>query len=123
MGERAGDPLLTGLAQGSAAAFAALYDRFAAALFRTARTLLGSREDAEDAVQDVFVGLARARRALAGVENLRAYLFAALRRAAAHRGAARRRGRAVPLDGVAEPAAAAPRAGGERAERLERALH
>lgn len=44
--------------------------------------MLGSRPDAEDAVQDLFVNLVRARHKLSGVENLRAYLFASLRHAA-----------------------------------------
>jgi RNA polymerase sigma-70 factor, ECF subfamily len=51
-------------------------------------------------VQEVFVGLARARPALADVLNLRAYLFAALRNAAAKaaaRSAAERR-QPLPAD-------------------------
>jgi RNA polymerase sigma-70 factor (ECF subfamily) len=76
------NPLLAGLAAGDEAAFAALYDRFGARLFRAALGMLGSREEAEDAVQDTFTGLVRARAGLAGVENLAGYLFAALRRAA-----------------------------------------
>src|SRR5512138_1984662 len=74
-------PLLEGLVAGREDAFAALYDRFGAALFRVAFTRLGSRPDAEDAVQEAFVGLVRARRSLARITNLRAYLFAALRHA------------------------------------------
>jgi RNA polymerase sigma-70 factor (ECF subfamily) len=77
------DPLLVGLADGRDEAFAALYDRFGRSLFRVAWTLLHSRPDAEDAVQDVFLGLFRARAALGRIENLRAYLFGALRHAAA----------------------------------------
>src|SRR5712671_2325490 len=64
-------------------AVAALYDRFGAALYRTARTLLGGSHLAEDAVQETFVGLVRARVALTDLENAKAYLFAALRHAAA----------------------------------------
>src|SRR5262245_5936471 len=100
-----GDPLLPGLAQGREEAFAALYDRFGAALFRVALAALGSREEAEDAVQDVIVGLVRKRAALAGIENLPAYLFVALRHAAGERAARRARARAVPLDRALEPAA------------------
>jgi hypothetical protein len=76
------EPLLEGLAEGRDEAFAALYDRYGRSLFRVAWTLLRSRQDAEDAVQDVFLGLARSRANLARVENLRAYLFGALRHAA-----------------------------------------
>ena len=51
------DPLVPGLVAGREDAFAALYDRYGPLLFRVAVTLLGSRADAEDAVQEVFVGL------------------------------------------------------------------
>jgi RNA polymerase sigma-70 factor (ECF subfamily) len=83
MHDQAGDPLLAGLAEGRDEAFAALYDRYGRPLFRVAWTLLRSRQDAEDAVQDVFLGLFRSRAVLGRVVNLRAYLFSALRRAAA----------------------------------------
>ena len=55
------DPLLLGLAAGDERAFAALYDRFAARMYRTALRILGSREDAEDVVQDVFLAAVRSR--------------------------------------------------------------
>jgi RNA polymerase sigma-70 factor (ECF subfamily) len=118
MGEPVADPLLAGLAAGREEAFAALYAREGAALFRVAFALLGSRPDAEDAVQDVFVGLAQAR-SWASVVNLRAYLFTSLRHAAA-RLAGRRRA-AIPLpDGMAAPE---PRGLAARsAALLERAL-
>jgi RNA polymerase sigma-70 factor, ECF subfamily len=83
MAEPPGDPLLAGLAGGRDEAFAALFARDGPALFRVAYALLRSRPDAEDAVQEVFVGLAQSRAGLADVENLRAYLFTALRHAAA----------------------------------------
>jgi len=38
----------------------ALYDQFAAGLFRTAYRICGSRSDAEDVVHDLFVGLPEA---------------------------------------------------------------
>jgi RNA polymerase sigma-70 factor (ECF subfamily) len=94
MHDQVRDPLLAGLAEGRDEAFAALYDRHGRALFRVAWTLLRSRQDAEDAVQDVFLGLFRSRAALGRIENLRAYLFGALRHAAT-RLAARRQ--SVPL--------------------------
>ncbi len=122
MAEPGADPLISGLAQGREDAFAALYDRFGPVLFRTALRLLGSREEAEDAVQDVFVSLVRARQSLSGVQNLRAYLFAGLRHAAARRAAVRKRGRAVPLENVPEPAGKPPPNEGERTIRLERAI-
>src|SRR5438105_1130686 len=87
--------LIQGLAEGREGAFAALYDRYAPALYRVAWTLLRSRLDAEDALQEVFLALVRSRPVLARVENLRAYLFAALRHAAS-RLAVRQR-KSIPL--------------------------
>ena len=77
--------LIQDLAAGQEAAFAVLYDRFAVSLFRVALAMLGSRPDAEDAVQEVFVSLVRSRNRLAGVRNLRAYLLASLRHTAIQR--------------------------------------
>ena len=59
-----------------------LYDRFARSLFRYAFALLGSADDAEDAVQEVFVRVARESRRLARVRNPKPYLFTATRNAA-----------------------------------------
>jgi RNA polymerase sigma-70 factor (ECF subfamily) len=119
----AGDPLLRGLSQGREEAFAALYDRVGPALFWVAYALLGSRTDAEDAVQEVFVGLVRARGKLAEVEDLRAYLFAALRRAAAKIAAGRPPARPVAAGELAAVAGPQPRAADlERSVRLECAL-
>jgi RNA polymerase sigma-70 factor (ECF subfamily) len=118
-----GDPLIRGLSEGREEAFTALYDRVGPVLFRVAYARLGSRADAEDAVQEVFVGLVRARRKLAEVEDLRAYLFAALRRAAAKIAGSRPAARPMsPLDlaAVAGPQPRAPDL--ERSVRLERAL-
>ncbi len=118
----ADDSLMRGLAEGRDEAFADLYDRFAPSLLRVAMRLLGSQQDAEDAVQEVFVGVVRARARLPTVENLRAYLFAALRRAAGRLASARRE---CVLSPEQEQALAAPEATGvdsERAVHLERAL-
>jgi RNA polymerase sigma-70 factor, ECF subfamily len=117
------DPLLQGLAEGREEAFAALYDCFAASLFRVAVTLLGSPQDAEDTVQEVFVALFRGRQRLRQVENLRAYLFAALRRAATRRATASRRPRSLSpqeLERISSPESAGPDQ--EQLVRLERAL-
>jgi len=123
MVEPPGDPLLAGLAAGRDDAFAALFARDGAALFRVAYALLRSRPDAEDAVQEVFVGLAQTRAAVTHVENLRAYLFTALRHAAAKIAARRPPVRRAPLSEC--EAVAAPRAralDAESAARLEGAL-
>lgn len=122
MAEPAENALTAALAAGDESAFAAAYDRYAPALFRAATALLGCRAEAEDALQDVFVGLARARHDLARVTNLRAYLFAALRHAAGRRAAVRRRHRAEPLGDATEPIAHPTQPAEERGERLERGL-
>jgi len=83
------DPLVAGLAAGDQRAFAALYDRYAVRLYRAAVGMLGRREDAEDVVQEVFTAVLQSNHNLAKVQNLTAYLFTALRRAAG-RSAARR---------------------------------
>jgi RNA polymerase sigma-70 factor, ECF subfamily len=97
MQDPAGHRLRAGLVEGREDAFAALADRYGRPLYRVAWALLRSRPDAEDAVQEVFLGLVRSRSALARVENLHAYLFAALRHAVA-RLAARRKADALPAD-------------------------
>jgi len=79
------DDLLEGLAAGREEAFVALYDAYGARLFAAACGMLDSREEAEDAVQDVFAGLVQARARLRHIENLKAYLFASLRHAAKRR--------------------------------------
>jgi RNA polymerase sigma-70 factor, ECF subfamily len=92
------EALLAGLAAGDPRAFESLYDRFGGRLYTTARGMLDHPQDAEDAVQEVFVALVRSRQRLVQVVDLNAYLFAALRRAAG-RCAARRR-RYPPLSGA-----------------------
>jgi RNA polymerase sigma-70 factor, ECF subfamily len=89
------DPLLSGLSLGDDRAFALVYERVGARLLRTATAMLGRPEDAEDAVQEVFMALIRSRRCLSEINDLTAYLFAALRHAAAR--CAARRGHASPL--------------------------
>jgi RNA polymerase sigma-70 factor (ECF subfamily) len=116
------DPLRQHLAEGREEAFAALYDQFAPALFRVACALLGSRPDAEDAVQEVFVGLVRSRRLLAQVENLRAYLFTALRSAVGRIAAARKKVAAVPLADRPLGRPETPAADIDQLVRLERGL-
>lgn len=123
MAETPGDPLLTGLAAGRDEAYAALFARDGPALFRVAFAVLRSRPDAEDAVQETFVGLAQTRAALTDVDNLRAYLFTALRHAAAKIAARRRSENRAPLAECGTVAAPQPRSlDTEAAARLERAL-
>src|SRR6266540_3766472 len=54
------EDLVRGIRQGDPRALGALYDAFAGGLFRLAYRLTGSRQDAEDVVHDVFVGLPEA---------------------------------------------------------------
>jgi len=83
-------PLVKALASGDSAAYAALYDRWARSLLRVARVMLKSDTDAEDAVQDVFLQLARRRDLLSQVRDLDAYLFAILRHTAGRMAQTRR---------------------------------
>jgi RNA polymerase sigma-70 factor, ECF subfamily len=66
---------------GQTATLEQAYDQHASALFRYARALLGSVDDAEDAVQEVFVRLARDVSRLPGIRDLRHYLLRATRNA------------------------------------------
>jgi RNA polymerase sigma-70 factor (ECF subfamily) len=111
---------LAALAAGEEWAFQSLYDLLGERLYRVALALLGRKEDAEDAVQDVFLSLVRCRNRLLHVANLPAYIFTALRRAAAQVAASRARVPG-PLH-TEEPAGAEDRSPGPRADRLERAL-
>lgn len=123
--KRAGrDPLLADLAAGRAEAFRALYDRFSGRLYRAAWGMLGRRQDAEDAVQDVFAALVRSRHRLPSVHDLTAYLFTALRRAAG-RVAQQRAREPASSDEMAHHAAAGsdrPNESNPHSERLQRAL-
>jgi len=69
--------------------------------------ILGTPADAEDAVQDVFVAVVAGRARLAGVEDLKAYLFASLRHAAGRLGQRRDRQPAANLE-LQGPTAAPP---------------
>ena len=75
--------LSQGLAQGDPAAFAALYDACAHRVHHYLVVRLGSREDADDVLQETFVRLARNRKRLGAVGNLAAYVFTVARNEAA----------------------------------------
>jgi RNA polymerase sigma-70 factor (ECF subfamily) len=118
------DPLAVGLAAGDEGAFAALYDQYATRLYRAAVGMLGRREDAEDVVQEVFTAVFQSSHKLAEVQNLTAYLFTALRRAAGRLAARRVR---QPRSGEAAIADIASKADPEDrssldGERLQNAL-
>jgi RNA polymerase sigma-70 factor, ECF subfamily len=119
------DPLLIGLAAGNEQAYSILYERFGARLYRVARGMLGRREDAEDAVQEVFAALVRSQNKLAGVNDLTAYLFAALRHAVV-RCVERRQRNLLGMEAAAEAAHVFCRGSDTNqnpdAERLQQAL-
>ncbi len=73
------EQLTAQLQQSSETAFRALYDRYAQALFETALHKTNHREAAEEMVQDLFVALWTRRTELQHVEQIRPYLFGALR--------------------------------------------
>jgi RNA polymerase sigma-70 factor (ECF subfamily) len=57
-----------------------IYDAYAAVLYGYARSLGAAQPLAEDLLQEVFLRLARSSASLSRVKNLRAYLFASMRR-------------------------------------------
>ena len=91
---------------GSGDALATLYDRYAAGVHRLARSLLRSAAEAEDVVQDVFVGLPRALRSYAGRGPLEAWIQRMAARTALMRMRASRRRREDELAPDAAPRAA-----------------
>jgi RNA polymerase sigma-70 factor, ECF subfamily len=115
--------LLRDLAAGREAAYARLYDQYGRALYATALRITGSREEAEDTVQELFTSLVRSRRHLPGTRNLKGYLFASLRRAAI-RVTSTAGPRAAAHDATAEHASEpdSQRATSDRAGQLERAV-
>jgi RNA polymerase sigma-70 factor (ECF subfamily) len=92
--------------QGSADALGALFRRHAPGVHRLAYALLRSAAEADDVVQDVFVGLPRALRGYAGRGPLEAWIRRIAARTALMRLRARRRRREDPLDPADEPGAA-----------------
>ncbi len=105
------------LAQGDPAAFAELYDAVADRVGHYLLVRLGTKQDAEDALQETFLRLARGRRKLAEVENLDAYVFTVARNEAARLAARRRRRQHEPL--AAESLFCMPADDAERRELAE----
>jgi RNA polymerase sigma-70 factor, ECF subfamily len=85
-------------ASGSMDALAALYDEHAAGVYRVACRLLGSEADAEDVVQDVFVGLPRALRSWRGEGSLDAWVRQVAARTCLMRLRTQRRRREEPAE-------------------------
>ncbi|MEX6687817.1 RNA polymerase sigma-70 factor [Danxiaibacter flavus] len=70
-------PTLLEIASGNEKAFAQLYEHFSVQLLRFAKSLLRNNECAEEAVEDVFIGVWRNRTTIAEVENIAVYLYVA----------------------------------------------
>jgi RNA polymerase sigma-70 factor (ECF subfamily) len=89
------------LTRGDPSAFAELYDTCAGRVGHYLAVYLGSRADADDALQETFLRLARNKRRLAKVDNLAAYVFAVARNEAARlaKRQARRQREKTPLTG------------------------
>jgi RNA polymerase sigma-70 factor (ECF subfamily) len=98
------DPLLAALAAGDEEAFEKVHKRFAARMFWAALRMLDHRQDAEDLVQQVFADFLRAKAKWAAVNDLSAYLFSSMRRAA-YKTAARRRRQPIANSELAADAA------------------
>ena len=96
------DALARRLAAGDSAAFAELYDHLSQRLYGYFAWVLGSRQDAEDGLQETFARLVCYRRRLASVEHIDAYAFTVAHSVArqAARKRDRRRGseRELPVD-------------------------
>jgi RNA polymerase sigma-70 factor (ECF subfamily) len=93
--------LFARVARGDESALAQVYDENALRLHGYARALVRTEGDADEVLQEVFLGLARSRDRLAAVENPVGYLFRAARNAAFALARASRRTGA--LDEAAEP--------------------
>lgn len=91
--------------QGSTDALGALFQRHAPGVHRLAYALLRSAAEADDVVQDVFLGLPRALRSYAGRGPLEAWIRRVAARTALMRMRAGRRRREDSLDAAAAPAA------------------
>jgi RNA polymerase sigma-70 factor, ECF subfamily len=99
------DRLIRSAQQGESSALGELYDRHAASLFRVAYRLTGSREDAEDVVHDVFLGLPEALRRYEERGNFAAWLKRVAVRVVLMNARSRRRRGELALDDVIEPLA------------------
>src|SRR2546427_7217736 len=105
--------------RGAPPALAALYRAHGAAVFRLAYRLTGTREDAEDVVHDVFVGLPGALLRYEERGRLESWLKRVAARVALMRLRQRGRRREVALEAVAgQPSPQAPRGGAAPQEAL-----
>jgi RNA polymerase sigma-70 factor (ECF subfamily) len=98
--------LVTLLRTGDEEAMSQLVDRWSPAMFRVARSFVGSSQSAEDVVQEAWLGMLRGLATFEGRSSLRAWTFTILVNQARTRGA--REARMVPKPelehGAEEPA-------------------
>jgi RNA polymerase sigma-70 factor (ECF subfamily) len=98
--------LVTLLRAGDEEAMSQLVDRWSPAMFRVARSFVGSPQSAEDVVQEAWLGMLRGLARFEGRSSLRAWTFTILVNQARTRGA--REARTVPRPeleyGAREPA-------------------
>jgi RNA polymerase sigma-70 factor (ECF subfamily) len=118
---RSDEQLMAAYVQGDAAAFRALFDRYAAVLYRLVRRRLGSDDEARDIVQQTLLHLHRARHDFRLDSQLRPWLFTIAMNLVRehHRRRGRRREQAMEPELLA--ATAKSDAGAASAEQLERA--
>jgi len=116
------DELVRRARTGDAVGVGGLYDRYAAALFRTAFRLSGSKADAEDVVHDLFVGLPEALTRYEERGSLVAWLTRITVRLALMRARSDRRRRSVPIVEALEVTAAGRTDAGVELAELQRAL-
>lgn len=105
--DRSDASLVAALRAGDEGALADLYRRYAEGLLAVAYRITGSRDDAEDVVHDVFVGLERALRSYDERGRLLAWLRRVTARTALMQARSRRR-REARHDAVAEREEAPP---------------
>lgn len=108
-------------AGGDGAAFHALVDRHAAELMRLAVSLAASRADAEDVLQETFIGAYQGLRRFDGRASVKTWLKRILvRQAARHWNKGKRSRTALPID--AAEASPAPREFGTGAAGVDRRM-
>ena len=93
--------------KGDDAGFHELVDRHAGRLYALAFSLVGNAADAEDVVQETFLGALRGLRAFKGRSSVKTWLIRILVKQAARHHRSRRARDTVSLDDVSEASAAA----------------